>query len=99
MMATLRATVALDPVIMRLSRQAAAAFESGGIEDELGPMFARIMARRWLVFDGTGRDATVRLAPFAELALLDAVDTARRHGLDSATKARLIGEALALAGY
>lgn len=91
--------VGIDPAVSRLVRRTAHALYSAELDEALDAVEHRVLLNKRMlevaVEDGR---VTARLAPYAELALREAIAIARSQ-LDSATKTSRTCSMLTLAGF
>ena len=91
--------VATDPMIEHLAHTAFAAMDRAGLDDSFDHL-AGVLSAGGRFLDGAcvGQRLYVRLKPFAELALHDAISISTDRLLDAATKERRLMEMFTLAG-
>lgn len=91
--------IAIDRQVASLTRATASVLEHADLPDSLIALHDRlVLDGRFVSVSTENGVAVVRLKPFAELALLDAIGIARSTS-DAATKTRRISETLSLCGY
>jgi len=98
-MACATLTIAIDRRILWLIPHCVSALVSVELDDVAIELWTRIAGSGRFVVVERGSPPTVRLAPFAELALREATDIALAVGLDGATRASRVRAVLAMAGY
>lgn len=101
-MAMLKATLSMsfDPGAEKLLRVAILALHRAELKDSLDALYGRLVrSRRLMMLDKDEKGAMVaRLSPYAELALLEAIEVARSNAT-APSKTTRITQALTMAGY
>ena len=84
--------ITVDPLVERLVRLATVSLDRAGLDDPLEDLVRMVDSGRLMEVE-RGRPMVVRLRPFAELALRDAVDISTARGLALAHKRRVFNGA------
>ena len=92
--------VEVDPTIESLLRRTVVTLDRARLDASLARLGGVLRRGELLEFEttSTGRQMRLRLKPFVELALREAVDVGSDRRLDDATKTRRIAEAFVIAG-